>query len=1134
MRSSLTIAVVASLISAFAPACSHEIESPPIASDRVDPDLACNATPASRPFSTVTIHGSNMTPMPSKTLEDKRELILPKVNLTMVTAIPEGGTAAAPFDIVDDPAKPNESRVKWTSESQMAIEIHETDKLPTGVMTIKVTNPDGKASTTINGNLAIVPKPTINELKPPAICDDQSDQTVVVNGSNFLFFDSQAPTVKVGDKTYSATADGATCKAIPGTFREKDVKLCSTVTIKIPKGDFKVDKPTKVAVTLTNPAPADCQSSETIELTINPPPKVTSVVPATVCEGGSQLTINGENFITGAKVIIDCSGKRVESSSATVTPDGKQVSATFGPGATPGMKCDVIVVNPDGCEDRPLPHQQITVTTGPIIFYSDPPVVYNGVNTQITIFATTIAGDPEVTITPSGMATPVTTLMDTAVTGHPNRRQALVPSGQAAGEYDIKLKDSTACSATLPKGLKVVSELTVTMKNVVPPFGWTGEDTPVTVFRDTAAAAPANKEFQNGARLFMNPVMAAATDVAVPLVGIDFLDKDRLTGVVPKGTPVKKYDLIIVNPDGSVGLLKNAYDELTNAAPRIDTVTPSSIVAATGQQVTVVGANFDAAATVSLTCQDAAGMTLTPTATITTPTGGGTTKRTVTIDGSTLSAGTVCVLRITNPDKSYGDYSAIGVTTPSLNLSTPKAGTTMNTARRALTAASGHATAAQRFVYAIGGDAGTAAGALDTYEFAAVDLFGKMGAWVTSPVKLAAKRTLAGSVTIGRYIYNVGGDEGAGPSQTAERAMILSPLESPEITDLDLALEMVGLDPGMYQYRVSATFAATDTDNPNGESLASDPFTLRVPTYPDKKIPVTIVWKKPVDGLGATLPNISGYKIYRTPKDGMPGSEALIATVTGADTLTFKDDGTKMPGAEKPLPLGSTGAWLKLPNLGSKRSAPGVAWAWDPADATKFYVYAIMGNSAAATPTGSYEFLPVTVAANGRQSAAAAWTAGTTTNAAPRSEFGAFIVTSATTNLVTGADTWIYAGGGRGATALSGAVDAAKVQAGGALGAWDTSPKDFSADSAGYGICSANNSMFVFGGANGAPSAGAKAAKFQSPMPSLNVNAWNNEGLTMTQSRYLLGSSVESAFIFLLGGQTGTEAASKSTETVVW
>jgi len=38
----------------------------------------------------------------------------------------------------------------------------------------------------------------------------------------------------------------------------------------------------------------------------------------------------------------------------------------------------------------------------------------------------------------------------------------------------------------------------------------------------------------------------------------------------------------------------------------------------------------------------------------------------------------------------------------------------------------------------------------------------------------------------------------------------------------------------------------------------------------------------------------------------------------------------------------------------------------------------------------------------------------------------------------------------------------------------------------------------------------------------------------MTEARYLLGSSVQSSFIFLVGGQTATDAASKTTELVIW
>jgi len=1122
--------------------CSHEIESPDISSKAppgaVEPDLACNAKPASRSFSTVIIHGTGMTPMPSKTLEDKRELILPKIEMTMVAPLPASAPmVATPVVIQDNPGDEKAPRrVKWTSESEMSFDIFEEDKLPTGVMTLKVTNPDGSKSTTIEKSLAIVPKPVLAELQPAAICDDQENQIVAIVGTNFLTFDGKTPSVMVGTKPYTATFDPKDCQAVEGNFVEKDIKLCTKVSIEIKKGDFPVTEKTKVPVVVTNPAPADCATSETIELTINPPPTVTSVAPKSVCEGGSQLTINGKNFQSGATVTMKCAASAVDASAVTVNADGTQISATFGGGATPGEECEIIVKNPDKCEDRPLPHQKVTVVTGPIVFYADPPIVYNGVNMAVTVFATSITrplpATNAVTIRPSGGGTE-TSLVPRDVPGYVNRVQITIPKDQAPGEYDLTLRDSSACFATLPKAIKVVGDKTVTMKNVVLPFGWTGEDTAVTIFRDTAAAAPGDKPFANGARLFLNPVGAGATDLAVPLLGVSLLDGNRLNANVPKGTAVKKYDVIAVNPDGSVGVLPAGYEEIAAAPPVINAAAPSSVVTAVATPVTLTGKNFDAAATFTVTCKDAAGATV---GTSSATKSGTSTATSFTVNVTTSApAGAACVVRMTNPDGSYFDFSALGVTGSSFNLSAPKVSTPMSVARRAPAAAAANATSAQRFIYAFGGDNGTAAGALDSVEYAPIDLYGTVSPWTVSPIAMATKRTLAGTATVGRYVYLVGGNSGAGPVDTAERALILSPLETPEITDVDLALSSTeGLEPGLYQYRVSATFAATDTDNPGGESLASEVFSIKVPTFASKKVSVTLVFKAPVDALGAAVPGVTGYKIYRTAKDGAAGSETLLGTATG---LTFKDDGKATLGTEKPLPVGATGKFAALPVMSSKRQAPGVAAAFDPADPTSMYVYALMGRSAATTTVGTYEFLKVTVAASGRQTFATSWTAGTgAANGVPRDEFGTWVATNASSTLVAANDTWIYVGSGKiGAGTLNGQVDAAKVSAGGQLTAWNSTLKSFGSDHAGYGVCAANSRLYVFGGQGGAPTKGAKAGIMISPVPTLDSNSWNNEGLSMIHGRYLMGSAVQSAFIFLIGGQTDVpEAASKTTETVIW
>jgi hypothetical protein len=95
--------------------------------------------------------------------------------------------------------------------------------------------------------------------------------------------------------------------------------------------------------------------------------------------------------------------------------------------------------------------------------------------------------------------------------------------------------------------------------------------------------------------------------------------------------------------------------------------------------------------------------------------------------------------------------------------------------------------------------------------------------------------------------------------------------------------------------------------------------------------------------------------------------------------------------------------------------------------------------------------------------------------------------------------------------------------------------KAFTNSHAGYGTCAANGQLFLFGGQNAGPTKGAESASLVTPAPSLASNGWNNEGTGLTHGRYLMGSTVQSAFIFLLGGQTDEPSpASKTTEFLVW
>jgi len=105
------------------------------------------------------------------------------------------------------------------------------------------------------------------------------------------------------------------------------------------------------------------------------------------------------------------------------------------------------------------------------------------------------------------------------------------------------------------------------------------------------------------------------------------------------------------------------------------------------------------------------------------------------------------------------------------------------------------------------------------------------------------------------------------------------------------------------------------------------------------------------------------------------------------------------------------------------------------------------------------------------------------------------------------------------------------VQAGGALGGWDVGPMNFTQGRAGYGSVAAANQLFVFGGEDADvsyPADGARSAKicgtgssgcppFATPPDLAN---WNDLGFGLLVERYLLGSAVGAAHIFLVGGLT--------------
>ncbi len=94
---------------------------------------------------------------------------------------------------------------------------------------------------------------------------------------------------------------------------------------------------------------------------------------------------------------------------------------------------------------------------------------------------------------------------------------------------------------------------------------------------------------------------------------------------------------------------------------------------------------------------------------------------------------------------------------------------------------------------------------------------------------------------------------------------------------------------------------------------------------------------------------------------------------------------------------------------------------------------------------------------------------------------------------------------------------------------------------AGYAPMVANNHIYAFGGKDNGPS-DINHQTYICNNDGLGCNDvyppdtrnWTNTEATLTTPRYLMGSALESAFIYLVGGETTGGAATATTERTVW
>ena len=656
---------------------------------------------------------------------------------------------------------------------------------------LTVTNPmPAGCSDTGLGLLTVVPAPSITTIDPLGLCANSAGvTTLTISGQGFLTVDGTQFELLINNAP--VTPDSVTdCTDL--NVDGMAVQSCDTITVTYDFTGFPVGP---VPFAINNPPPADCATVETDMFQLSDPPTVTDVQPPELCSDvvNDTATLTGTNFASNASVTLTGANVGdIPANEVTVNwVSDTQIDLVF-PNGLPADTYDITVSNGTNCES--------TLTAGlivhptPLVFFVDPPVVYNGITTEVTVYATgldQLAAAVEL-IDSGGTVTALTTFSNPDPT-KPNRILAEVPAALAAGTYEVSVTSAYNCVSSLNGELVITDTLTLDLAGIDPAFASPTEATAVTV----TSTDPAPAGFVNFApvpRVYLSP--SGNPDAAATAVRATILeDQFTLNGIIPGGLVSGTYNLIAVNPSGEVGLINDAVVVTVGEPPFVTSIAPATLDSNTvGQSASIFGKNFttDAGNTsVTFACQDfeTGASVPAPTAVVDTADAG---ELALTVDGTGVPAGSVCVVTVTNPDGASYNFSALTFKEPSQNLNPWAAGPDMLEARRGPSAAAGRPTDRSRFLYAVGGDDGAATGAKDTIEYNPIGIFGGMDPTWTyqrndlsnvwnfgSQATEAHPRTFGELVRVENFFYLIGGDDGSGSQPTVLRAQILQPQGRP-------------------------------------------------------------------------------------------------------------------------------------------------------------------------------------------------------------------------------------------------------------------------------------------------------------------------------------------------------------------
>ena len=380
--------------------------------------------------------------------------------------------------------------VAFVSATQMTAK---TPQGSVGVADLVVTNPDTQ-SDTLSAAYEYIPPPTVTDVSPQS-GPITGGTEITITGGNFF----SGATVTLGEilSTDVQILSGTKIRAITPPFN-----LQSSI--------FNLQS---VDMVVTNP---DSQSGTLTDgFTYIPPPAIKSISPCRCSlSGGIEVTINGDNFLSGATVAIG-----ENAATGVVFVSETKIAAKI-PARASGT-VDVVVTNPDTQSD----------TRTNAFTYVPPPEV-----TGISPSSGPMSGGTKVNITGANFAYGVTVKIGeddaTDVAVHSSNLITAKTSAGSGGIVDVVVSHPVSQSDTLPAAFTYIPPPIVT--SISPASGLLTGGTEISI---TGA------NFQSGATVTLD---------GKPAIDLTVDSETKITAKTPAGD-MGEVIVTVKNPDGQSG-----------------------------------------------------------------------------------------------------------------------------------------------------------------------------------------------------------------------------------------------------------------------------------------------------------------------------------------------------------------------------------------------------------------------------------------------------------------------------------------------------------------------------------------------------------------------------------------------------